>query len=160
MHLFECLPGIPDEQHISSVPLIWMKGSTAARIKTSFSHFVTLSCKMSLLKSVPELWLPSSVGISPFSWLSASRESHLDEREPLRYLFRHTSEKIFLIETPSYDSDECHVPYPLRPGRVIVLAQMKLWRWELSQTSHTRDENLSFSDTCWGLSPVLMEIPC
>lgn len=34
-------------------------------LKKSFSYFVTLSCKMSLLKSVPGLWLPSSIGILP-----------------------------------------------------------------------------------------------
>lgn len=57
VHLSACLPGISCERHISSAPLIWMKGSISACIKKSFSDFITLTSKMSDWKSVPKLWL-------------------------------------------------------------------------------------------------------
>lgn len=125
--LFACLPGIPDERRISSVPLIWMKGSTAARNKTSFSYFVTLSCKMSLLKSVPELWLPSSVGISPSAgWAQAGNhvwmsESHfnicLDIKKKCSSFNQNRRLQQWWVMYPTLDR---------------VLAQMKFWCWAFS----------------------------
>lgn len=52
-------------------------------------HFVTLSCKMSLLKSVPVTLITFQHWDFTFSWLI--RELHLDELEPLQYLFRNSS---------------------------------------------------------------------
>lgn len=132
--LFACLPGIPDERRISSVPLIRMKGSTAARIKTSFSHFVTLSCKMSLLKKCSRTLITFQRWDFTFSWLSASRKWCVDEGEPLHYLFRHNSEIKSFNQTERSNSSECHVTYPLGPGSNCAGC----------------NKTLSFSGRCWG----------